>query len=87
MQHSRGSSRLRGMLCPWKPGQAWRKAGAELPKPHRAMLELQEAGHRLSSSILQLESFCCCAGERMELRQLFPSFSIILQQHFVWPLH
>lgn len=51
VQHSLQSRRLRGILCPWKPGQASRKAGAELPKSPRAMLKLQETGHRLSSSL------------------------------------
>lgn len=48
VQCSLGSRRLRGILCPWKPGQASRKAGAELPKPPRATLELQETGHSSS---------------------------------------
>lgn len=39
LQHSLGSRRMRGILCPWKPGHAWRKAGAELPKPPRAALK------------------------------------------------
>lgn len=50
-QRSLRSSRLSRILCPWKPGQASRKAGAELPKPPRATLKLQETGHGLCSCV------------------------------------